>query len=181
MHGLVNLSRAAELLTEAGDSVSRSSLSRYVKKYADALLPTEDGGKTFVNFEDLAKHRRQNIRLDLGAEAPTQRPSINSNRADEAALNTRAQRLMREIELGKELKLLVPRAEVEEAARASVMAMRNALSMALNDTAEAIAATAGVDGRLIRPHLRAFERKALETFRRDLTARQMLVEGGAPE
>jgi hypothetical protein len=41
MHGFVNLTKAAELLTAAGYSIDRSALSRYVYRYADAVRLAE--------------------------------------------------------------------------------------------------------------------------------------------
>ena len=184
MHGSVNLTRAAELLTESGDRVTRSTLSRYVKSHADALMPTIAGGQTFVDFEALAAHRRENIRLDLSeAKPPKPAASLDSSRADEAAMNIRAQRLLRNLDIAERVKLVVPRVEVEDAARDAVSAMRNALALASSDTASAIATAIGCEDRLVRPHLRAFERRALENFIRNLTDRQLLREGslGDPE
>lgn len=174
MHGTVNLTRAAELLTDAGDPVTRSTLSRYVKNHADALNPTIESGQTFVDYEALAAHRRENIRLDLSDKSSISlERSEESNRADEVARNVRAQRLSRELDLAERVKLLIPRREVEEAAIAAVTSMRNALALAQTEIAEQIGAAVGCEPRLIRPHLRAFERVALETFVKDLANRQL--------
>lgn len=177
MHGIVNLTDAAGLLCERGDTITRPALSRYVKSHADALLPTVDGGQTFVDFERLAAHRAENIRLDLGAAAPKPQASLESSRSDEAARNIRAQRVLRDLEIAERVALVVPRSEVEEAARDAVAAMRNALSQASSDTAAAIAGAVGCDDRLVRPHLRAFERLALAAFVQHLEKRRLVREG----
>ncbi|TBW33366.1 hypothetical protein EYW49_20620 [Siculibacillus lacustris] len=176
MHGTVSLTRAAELLTEAGDPVTRSTLSRYVKQHGDALAPSTVGRETVVDYEDLAAHRAENIRL-AAKPAPTQK--ADSSRSEEAAGNLRAQRRLRELELGEREGHLTLRREVEEAAVVAVSSLRNAFSLAVADTSEAIAATVGVEARLIRPHLRAFERKGLEAFIRNLIDHGLLTEAEA--
>lgn len=96
----VNLRRARELLAERGDRVGQPALSRYISKYADALDPQRDGRETTVDFETLAQHRGENI--NRAASAPSSAPasvSVSKGRANEAALNIRAQRQMRELEI----------------------------------------------------------------------------------
>lgn len=177
MHGLVSLTAAADLLAEAGDQVERSSLSRYVTKHADALNPQKQGRETVVEFELLAAHRRENIRLASTLSpkpfAPTQ------TRADEAAANLRAQRRLRELDLGQREGDLTLRAEVEDAAHSSIIAMKGAFSLALNDTADSLAALTGTEARLIRPHLRTFVKAGFEQFTKALAAYGL--EGAEPE
>jgi hypothetical protein len=202
MQNLVTLTVAARLLAEAGDPVEHSALSRYVWKYADRLRPVKDANKVMVDFQLLTAHRAENIRLDperriapppsrkqsttprragakdspkpRGSDAPTQA----AGRADEAAQNIRAQRLLREVELAKEAKSLTPTREVKEAALAAVSAMKNALALAINDTAEQIANVTGTEARLIRPHLRSFERRAADAFIRSLSDYGFVPDGG---
>ena len=163
---------------EAGDPVTRSTLSRYVKNHADALNPTVESGQTFVDFEALTAHRRENIRLDFSDRSSVElQRSEESTRSDEVARNVRAQRLSRELDLAERVKLLVPRRDVEEAAIAAVTSMRNALALAQTEIAEQIGASVGCEPRLIRPHLRAFERIGLETFVKDLANRQLAEKG----
>jgi hypothetical protein len=173
--GAVGLTRAVELLGARGDPVKLSSLSRYVQKYADALTPETHGKRTVVDFETLAEHRAQNIHSGGGAST-ARSPSAASGRADEAALNIRAQRQMRELELAERIGALTPTREVENAALSAVSALKNAFALALNDTASVIGAVANIEPRLIRPHLRAFEKKGLEAFVRVL-ADHGLAEG----
>jgi hypothetical protein len=174
MHGLVSLTRAAELLTEAGDVVERSTLSRYIAKHADALNPARQGRETVINFEALAQHRKENIRL---AVAPSTKPYAQVRaRSDEAAANLRAQRRLRELELGRQEGLLILKSDAEEAAHSAVSALRSALALALNDTADVIASVTGSEVRLVRPHLRAFEKKGLDQFVRVLADYDLLGE-----
>lgn len=168
--GRVSLNRALELLGQRGDPVKQSSLSRYVAKYADALKPERKGREITVDFETLAEHRSQNIHRDASAPA-VKLQTVNRGRADEAALNIRAQRQMREIELAERTKALTPIREVEEAARDAISALKNAFALALNDTADLIAGVVNAEPRIIRPHLRAFEKKGLDAFVRVLAER----------
>lgn len=167
--GRVSLNRALQLLAAKGDPVKQSTLSRYVSKYADALKPEKHGREITVDFETLAEHRAQNINRDAAAPMPSAKiNSAQRGRADEAALNIRAQRRMRELELAERFKTVTPTREVEEAALAAVSALKNAFALALNDTAQTIAVVVNVEARLIRPHLRAFEKKGLDAFVRVL-------------
>ncbi len=166
MHGLVSLVRAVELLREIGDVVERSTLSRYISKHADALNPTKQGRETVIDFEALAQHRRENIRL---AQQPSARAVTDTrSRSDEAAANLRAQRRLRELDLGRQEGLLILKTEAEEAAHSAISAFKAALALALNDTADTLAAVTGCESRIIRPHLRAFEKKGLDQFVRVL-------------
>jgi hypothetical protein len=164
------MSRALALLASRGDPVKQSTLSRYVDKYADALKPERRGREVTIDFETLVEHRAQNIHRDAGtAASPSEsdaagEPTKRAGRADEAALNIRAQRQMRELELAERVNLVTPTREVEEAALAAVSALKNAFALALNDTAEAIANVVNVEPRVVRPHLRAFEKKGLNAF-----------------
>ena len=98
MSELVNLARARELLAERGDRIGQPTLSRYVSKYADALDPQRDGRELTINFEALVQHRSENI--NRAASAPSSAP-IARGRANEAALNIRAQRQMRELDIAE--------------------------------------------------------------------------------
>jgi hypothetical protein len=132
----VNLRRARELLAERGDRVGQPALSRYVSKYADALDPQRDGRELTINFEALIQHRSENI--NRAASAPSSAPasiSISKGRANEAALNIRAQRQMRELEIAERIGALTPTREVRAAAAEALSALRNAFALSLNDSA----------------------------------------------
>jgi hypothetical protein len=172
--GRVNLARAREMLAESGDIVGQSSLSRYVTKYADDLEPQRDGRELTVDFETLANHRRENISRteSAPASAPASIP-ISKGRANEAALNIQAQRRLRELELSSRLGELTPTREVRAAAAEAMSALRNAFALALNDTAAVIANVCGVEPRVVRPHLKAFEKKGLDAFARALVVAEL--------
>lgn len=165
----VSLTRARELLAESGDMVDQSTLSRYVTKYADALDPQKAGRETTIDFDALVQHRAANI--NRAAPAPSSSPvsvAISKGRAHEASLNIRAQRQMRELEIAERIGALTPTREVQAAAAEALSALRNSFALSLNDTASAMAAALNTEARLIRPHLKAFERIGLDAFSRAL-------------
>ena len=168
--GRVNLARAREMLAESGDLVGQSSLSRYVTKYSDDLDPQRDGRELTVDFETLAKHRAENI--NRAATAPSSSPasvSVSKGRAAEAALNIRAQRQTRELELAERIGALTPTREVRAAASEAISTLRNAFALSLNDSASALASAFNLEPRLVRPYLKEFERRGLDAFARALT------------
>jgi hypothetical protein len=172
--GRVNLRRARELLAERGDRVGQPALSRYIAKYSDALDPQKDGRETTVDFETLAKHRGENI--NRAASAPSSAPasiSISKGRAHEASLNIRAQRQMRELEIAERIGALTPTREVRAAAAEAMSALRNAFALSLNDSAAALAHAFNIEPRLVRPHLKAFEKKGLDAFARALVVAEL--------
>jgi hypothetical protein len=173
----VNLRRARELLAELGDRVGQSSLSRYVAKYADALDPSRVGRELTINFEALIRHRSENI--NRAAAAPSSSPasvSVSKGRAAEAALNIRAQRQMRELEIAERIGALTPTREVRAAAAEAVSALRNAFALSLNDSAAALAHAFDLETRLVRPHFKAFEKNGLDAFARALIEKDLVDE-----
>jgi hypothetical protein len=166
--GRVNLKRARELLAELGDVVDQSTLSRYVHKYGDVLDPQKDGRDTIIDFEILAQHRRENIGRVAPSSSPVPAPAVSKGRADEAAKNIRAHRQLRELEIAERIGALTPTREVRAAAAEAVSALRNAFALSLNDSAAAMASALNTEARLIRPHLKAFERNGLDAFSRAL-------------
>jgi hypothetical protein len=176
----VNLSRARELLAEMGDRIGQPALSRYVAKYADALDPQKDGRETTIDFEVLAKHRSENI--NRSASAPSSSPasvSISKGRAHEASLNIKAQRQIRELDIAERIGALTPTREVRAAAAEAMSALRNAFALALNDSAAALAHAFNLEPRLVRPYLKAFEKKGLDAFSRALAVAELEPDGDA--
>ena len=173
--GRVNLRRARELLAERGDRVEQSTLSRYVSKYADALEHRRDGRETTIDFKSLANHCGENVNR-TAASSTTSVQSVRRGRADEAALNIRAQRQMRELEIAERIGALTPTCEVRSAAAEAVSALRNAFALALNDSASALANAFNLEPRLVRPHLKAFEKNGLGAFARALLENDLVAE-----
>jgi hypothetical protein len=177
----VSLARARELLADLGDLVGQSSLSRYVSKYADALDPQRDDRELTINFEALVQHRRENI--NRAATAPSSAPpsaSILKGRAAEGALNIKAQRQLRELDIAERISALTPTSEVRAAAAEAVAALRNAFALSLNDSAAALAHAFNLEARLARPHLKAFEKNGLDAFARALVVAE-LDPAGRPD
>jgi hypothetical protein len=173
----VNLRRARELLAERGDRVGQPALSRYISKYADALDPQRDGRETTVDFETLAKHRSENInRTESAASSSPTSISAQRGRANEAALNIRAQRQMREIEIAERIGALTPTREVRAAAAEAVSALRNAFALSLNDSASAVANAFNLEARVVRPYLKTFEKNGLDAFARALLEADLVAE-----
>ncbi len=166
---LVSLSEAARRLTEAGDKVDRSTLSRYVRQHAAELHPANRGKETVVDFERLAAHRRANTRI-----TDTVPFDDDIDFGIERAGKTRAERLRIELDLGERQGVLTVVRAVENAAHAAVGAMRNALSNAAGDTSEAIAKAVGIEASTVRPHIRIYERMALAAFVRGLTENHVI-------
>jgi hypothetical protein len=165
------------MLAESGDRVDQSALSRYVSKYADALDPQREGRETTIDFETLAKHRSENI--NRAASAPSSAPtssSISKGRANEAALNIRAQRQMRELENAERVGALTPTRDVRAAAAEAMSALRNAFALSLNDSASALARAFKLEPRLVRPYLKSFEKIGLDAFARALLERDLVAD-----
>jgi hypothetical protein len=162
------------MLAESGDLVGQSSLSRYVAKYADDLEPQRDGRELTINFEALLQHRAENI--SRASTAPSSAPapvSVSKGRAHEASLNIRAQRTIRELDIAERTGALTPTREVRAAAAEAMSALRNAFALALNDSASVIANACGVEPRVVRAHLKAFEKSGLDAFARALVVAEL--------
>ena len=55
-------------------------------------------------------------------------------------------------------------------------ALRNAFALALNDAASALANAFNLEPRLVRPHLKAFEKNGLGAFARALLENDLVAE-----
>ncbi len=181
----VSLKRARELLHERGDMVAVATLSRYVSKYCDALDPKKQGREVFIDFDALVHHRASNVNMGVRGRPQAQRPAPPSatpaiasettqrGRADEAALNIRAQRQMRELEIAERIGALTPTREVRAAAAEAMSALRNAFALSLNDSAAALAHAFNLEPGLVRPYFKAFEKNGLEAFARALVVAEL--------
>jgi hypothetical protein len=76
---------------------------------------------------------------------------------------------MRELDIAERTGALTPTRDVQAAAAEAMSALRNAFALALNDSAAVIADVCGVEPRIVRPHLKAFEKLGLDAFARALT------------
>lgn len=198
--GLVTIAEAARLLTAAGDVVERSTLSRYLDEYAEALpkqrIPGQRG--TFVDLAALGRHRADNIRLALtddvrsvlaaglsaasGAPAPLPRPSRPAPVRDTLApgqsaaqarkLNAEAEK--REIELAVLKRELVPVTAIARAAEAAVGDMTSAFEASLSHQSDVVASRLGctkAEARsVLRDSLAEFRRHLAHSWRVQITA-----------
>lgn len=183
----VTLRDAVERLAAIGDAVSKSTLSRYLKQHAEAIPVEREGRDLFLDFETLRRHRSENIRLSSPYQsAPPPRASASASapnrgtQAEGAARKVAAEAEIKELQLNKEKGLLTPTAEVEEAAREAVTQMRAAFELAVNSTAEKVAARFGGEARLVRPLLKEMIRAGLEEFSRAMSEIALTAEEPAP-
>lgn len=80
---------------------------------------------------------------------------------------------MRELEIAERIGALTPTREVRAAAAEAMSALRNAFALSLNDSAAALAHAFNLEARLVRPHLKAFEKNGLDAFARALVVDEL--------
>lgn len=173
----VSITEAATRLSAAGDTVDRSTLSRYLKQHAEALTIRADGKANLVYFEALAAHRRENIRirslpLDVRPHVAGARPSrIPGSQSDGVARKVQADAEMREMDLATRRKELTPTAEVDQAGRDAIALMQSSFERAVETEAAGLSVKYGWDERVTRIALKAFARRGLEVFNREIRDR----------
>ena len=111
----ISITEAAARLTEAGDRVDQSSLSRYLKQHGEALPLKPDGKSNLVDFVALIAHRGENIRIRPAAplaSAPSKGQQKSSQfagtQADGAARKAQADAELREMDVAVRRKELTP-------------------------------------------------------------------------
>lgn len=168
-----SLSKAAEIVSEAeGQRVDRSTLSRYVMRYATELNPRREGRETLIDVDALLKHRQINIRVERASPAPyAQAKAVASHKERRGEIQTR----LDEIELEREEEKralergeLVPIGDVLRAAEAAIAAFSAALDKGESDAIDDIARRTRSEARYIRPGLRELKRSTLAAFRKSL-------------
>lgn len=168
-----SLSKAVEIVSAAeGQKVDRSTLSRYVTRYASELNPKREGRETLINVDALLEHRRINIRVERASPAPYAKAAAISNhkerrgeiqtRLDEIELEREEEK--RALERGE----LVPVGDVVRAAEAAIAAFSAALDKGESDAVDDIARRTRSEARYIRPGLRELKRSTLAAFRKSL-------------
>jgi pyruvate/2-oxoglutarate dehydrogenase complex dihydrolipoamide acyltransferase (E2) component len=151
---LMSISDLRDALAQAGDEVERSVLSRYVNKHA--LVRRREGRRALCSFEQVSAHRRRNYDREImgGATSPAQASVAEPETAapaasppaeidaslDERRREKRAKAMMAELELARELGLVVERAEVEAGMAAAVGAWARFSAAAVNDAADTLVA-----------------------------------------
>lgn len=175
MSEFVTITEAAVRLTESGEKIDRSTLSRYLKQHAEAGLMNADG---LVNLGALIEHRSENIRLRGRSSSAAARPASTSSSSgaratqnDAAARDRMAVAEMREMDLAERRKELTPVSEVDQGGRDAIALMASAFERAIDTEASALSLKYGWDERTLRLALKEFGRLGLKVFNREVLAR----------
>lgn len=167
MHGQVSVARCAVLLTEAGDKIDRSALSRYCDTHA--LKLGRQGKEVRVDFEAVQAHRAANYTREVMSGAPIAAASVTPiPPADDPARELKRLQVRRELrdEAASEGQLTSV-AEVDAGAAEAIVEMRAAFAAERANAAERLAAELGAPPekvRLIRAHLKRYDRAGQERF-----------------
>lgn len=172
----ISITDAAARLSAAGDSVDRSTLSRYLKQHSEALPLRRDGKSNLVEYGALAAHRAENVRLrkplPLMASSPSAMPGRSARfagtQSEGVARKAQADAEMREMDLAERRGELTLVAEVDKSARDAVALMQSAFERAIDGEAAAAAVKYGWDERIARLVLKGFARKGTEVFHREM-------------
>lgn len=176
MAEFVSITEAARRLTAAGDAIERSTLSRYLRQHAEALPLQAAGKERLVDFEALAAHRAENIRiaptgalvLSSSSPPPSRAPRFPGSQSDGAARKAQADAELREMDLAERRKTLTPVAEVDRAGRDAIALMQSAFERALETDSASASLKYGWDERTVRLVLKSFVARGLDVFHRDI-------------
>lgn len=177
----ISITEAAARLTASGDRVDRSTLSRYLKQHAEALPKRPDGKANLVEFEALAAHRSENVRIRampaevrpaapgrLAAPAATR---FAGSQSDGAARKAQADAAIREMDLAERLSKTTLVSEVDRAGRDAIALMQAAFDRAYEGEAASLSLKYGWDERMVRVALKAFARIGTDIFNREIMKR----------
>lgn len=173
MSEFMTITEAAARLTESGEKIDRSTLSRYLKQHAEAGLVNANG---LVDLGRLVEHRAENIRLRGRAPSAPRAPApaMAGSRFvqnDAAARDRMAVAEMREMDLAERRKELTPVSEVDASGRDAVALMMSAFERAIETEAASLSLKYGWDERTVRLALKGFSRQGLEIFNREVLRR----------
>jgi hypothetical protein len=181
----VSITVAAERLTAAGDLINRSSLSRYLSQHSEALATKPDGKSKLVEFNTLAAHRSENIRLrksaapaQSSAAAPLAARRFAGSQSDGAARKAQADAEMREMDLAERRGELTLVAEVDKAGREAVALMHSAFDRAVEGEAASASVKYGWDERIVRLVLKSYARRGTEVFHSEMLKRLDAINRG---
>ena len=167
----VSITEAAARLTASGDRVDRSTLSRYVKQHAEALETKSEGRSTLVNFIALSAHRAENVRIraedrniSVSSRKLLPRSSFQGSQSEGFARKAHADAELRELDLAERRGEVTPTAEVDDAARTSIVMMQAAFERSVETEAASLSLKYGWDERTVRIALKAFARVGLDVF-----------------
>ena len=176
----ISITEAASRLTQSGDKVDRSTLSRYLKQHAEALPLREDGKSNKVDYAALVEHRAENIRIRSApmnlftASSVPPPPSSAAMPRDKTQANGNARKALADAEL-KEMDLAKRRGEltvvdeVDQAGRDAVALMLSAFERAIEPEAASLSLKYGWDERALRIALKGFAKLGLATFNEQIT------------
>ena len=177
----VSITEAAARLTASGDRIDRSTLSRYLKQHAEALPKRPDGKANLVEFEALAAHRSENVRIRAmpaevrpaapGRPAAPAATRFAGSQSDGAARKAQADAALREMDLAERVAKTTLVSEVDRAGRDAVALMQSAFDRAYESEAASLSIKYGWDERMVRVALKAFVRRGTDIFHRELTQR----------
>lgn len=170
----VSISQAATIVSEKeGQRVDRSTLSRYVKRYATDITQRREGRETLIDVNALIAHRGINIRVERATTAPFKEDvKVASSKERKGEIDVRRAEIeleREERELARERGEIIQVAELAAAAEAAIKAFSAALDEAESDAADDIARRTRSEARHVRPGLRTLKRSALEAFSRALS------------
>lgn len=174
----ISITDAATRLTEAGDRIDRSSLSRYLKQHSEALPLKPYGRSSLVEFGALALHRAENIRIRPPPVPSSPGPVRNAGstggtlptrtQSDGAARKAQADAELREMDLAERRRELTPYAEVDQAGRDAVAMMQSAFERAIDTEASTLSLKYGWEERIVRLALKNFAKTGLSVFNRQV-------------
>ena len=179
----ISITEAAARLTQAGDKIDRSSLSRYLKQHSEALPLKADGKSNLVDFVALIAHRGENVRLKTPAaslpvrgtgqaSAPHMMVSrFKGTQSDGAARKSQAEAELKEMDLAERRSELTIVAEVDQGGRDAIALMQSAFERAIETEAAALSLKYGWDERMARLALKGFAREGLSVFNREILKR----------
>jgi len=179
----ISITEAAVRLTQAGDKIDRSSLSRYLKQHSEALPLKADGKSNLVDFVALIAHRSENVRLKTPAASlpvmGTGQASVphmmasrfKGTQSDGAARKSQAEAELKEMDLAERRSELTIVAEVDQGGRDAIALMQSAFERAIETEAAALSLKYGWDERMARLALKGFAREGLSVFNREILKR----------
>lgn len=183
----ISITEAAARLTASGDRVDRSTLSRYLKQHAEALPKRPDGKANLVEFEALAAHRSENIRIRaMPAEVRPAAPGrlagpaagrFAGSQSDGAARKAQADAAIREMDLAERLSKTTLVSEVDRAGRDAIALMQAAFERAYEGEAASLSLKYGWDERMVRVALKSFARVGMDIFNREIMKRIDAMKG----
>jgi hypothetical protein len=172
----ISITDAAARLTGAGDSIDRSSLSRYLKQHSEALPVERKGKSNLVEFGALQAHRSENVRIRSGGSAPAPAPGaapaqanrFKGSQSEGVARKAQADAEMREMDLALRRGELTPVAGIDKGARDAFALMISAFDRAVDTEAASASVKYGWDERVVRLVLKGFVRKGTDVFHSEM-------------